>query len=234
MLPPTCDGDVEGDPEVMTMSRLVRVGILGGAVIGLYAAAIRPRQLMWGATPDEVDAELPGDGLVSDADLISTRCIDIDADPRDVWPWVVQMGQGRAGLYTYDALENLVGCDIHSADRIVPEWQDVEVGDTFRLHPEVGLAVAEVRPGEALVLLGAVPAGGTEGQAPYDFSWAFVLRDGKAGGTRLIVRERYGYTRWWAPLLVEPVEAVSFLMTQKMLRGIRDRAERQVRSELVV
>ena len=215
------------------MSRLVRAVILGGVAIGLYATAIRPRQLVWGAMPDEVDADLPGDGLVPDADLISTRCIDIDTDPRDVWPWIAQMGQGRGGLYTYDALENLLGCDMHSEERIVPEWQDVEVGDVFRLHPEIGLTVAQVRAGEALVLLGAVPVGGTKGQAPYDFSWAFVLRDGKAGGTRLIVRERYGYTRRWAPLLVEPVEAVSFLMTQKMLRGIRDRAERTVRSELV-
>jgi len=215
------------------MSRLVRAGILGGAALGLYAAVLRRRQLLWGAMPDEADGELPGDRLVSDADLISTRCIDIDADPREVWPWIAQMGQGRAGLYTYDALENLLGCDMHNADRIVPEWQGIEVGDTFRLHPEIGLTVAEVRPGEALVLLGAVPAGGTKGQAPYSFSWAFVLRDGVAGGTRLIVRERYGYTRWWAPLLVEPVEAVSFVMTQKMLRGIRDRAEGMAGSELV-
>ena len=67
------------------------------------------------------------------------------------------------------------------------------------------------------------------GAPPYDFTWAFVLRRGRDGGTRLLVRERYGYTRRTAALLVEPVAVVSFLMTQKMLRGLRDRAERAVR-----
>lgn len=213
------------------MSRLARAGILGtgilgGAAIGVYATAVRARQMMWGATPEEVEAALPGDGLVPDADLAATRCIDIDAERKEVWPWIAQMGQDKGGLYSFDLLENLAGCQIHSADRIVPEWQHVEVGDELRLHPKIGLTVAEVRPAEALVLLGAVPVGGTKGQAPYDFSWAFVLHDRLTGGTRLLVRERYAYTRWWAPLLVEPVEVVDFVMTRKMLRGIRDRAER--------
>jgi hypothetical protein len=131
---------------------------------------------------------------------------------------------GRGGLYSYDVLENLVGCDIHSADRIVPEWQDVGVGDEVKLHPEVPLEVAALEPGRSLVVRGAVPMGSSA--PPYDFTWAFVLRELPDGTTRLLVRERYAYTRWWASLLVEPVAAVSFVMSQKMLRGIRDRAER--------
>jgi len=208
------------------MTRLVRLGVLMGAAVGVYATLVRPRHLAWGATPDEVREPLPGDDLVRAPDLSATRCVDIDAEPGAVWPWISQMGQGRGGLYSYDRLENLVGCDIHSVDQIVPEWQEVRVGDAFRLHPEVELTVADVRIGETLVLHGAVPADGTQGEPPYDFSWAFVVRERPGGGTRLIVRERYGYTKWWAPLLVEPVEAVSFVMTHKMLRGIRDRAER--------
>jgi hypothetical protein len=209
------------------MSRTVRAGALGAAIIGIYAAVIRPRHLVWGATTEEAGAALAGDDLVPNPDLIATRCIDVRATPQQVWPWIAQLGQGRGGFYSYDALENLVGCDIHSADRIVPEWQHPQVGDEVKLHPEVALATALVQPGHALVLRGAVPAGGTKGEAPYDFSWTFVVRDGADGMARLLVRERYGYTRWWAPLLVEPVAVVSFVMSQGMLRGIKDRAERE-------
>ena len=106
----------------------------------------------------------------------------------------------------------------------MPRWQDIEVGDQIRLAPQVALAVAQLERGRSLVLRGGVPMGDTP--PPYDFTWAFVLREDPPGTTRLLVRERYGYTRPWARLLVEPAEAVSFAMTQKMLRGIRDRAER--------
>ncbi len=165
-----------------------------------------------------------GDELIPFGELTATRAITIHASADRVWPWIAQLGQGRGGLYSYDALENLVGCDIHSADRIVTEWQDVRVGDEVRLAPKVGVGVAVAEPGHVLVLRGGVPINGTP--PPYDFTWAFVLRGRPDGTTRLVVRERYGYARRWAPLLVEPVEAVSFVMTQKMLRGIRDRAVR--------
>lgn len=92
------------------------------------------------------------------------------------------------------------------------------------LAPKVGLEVAALEPARALVLRGGVAVGNKP--PPYDFSWAFVLREQLGGTTRLLVRERYRYTRWWAPVLVEPVQVVSFVMSQKMLRGIRDRAER--------
>jgi hypothetical protein len=199
----------------------------GAAVIGSAAAyllAIRRWQLRWGATDEEVDATLPGDDLIPDPDLTVTRAITVHAAADQVWPWIAQLGQGRGGFYSYDALENLVGCDIHSADRIVPEWQDLKVGDQVKLHPEVGLGVTVVEPGRALVLRGGVPMGAVP--PPYDFTWAFVLQEQPDGTTRLLVRERYGYTRRWAPLLVEPVAVVAFVMSQRMLRGIRDRAER--------
>jgi hypothetical protein len=199
----------------------------GAAIIGSAAAyllAIRSWQLRWGATDEEVDATLPGDDLIPNPDLVATRAITVHTAADQVWPWIAQLGQGRGGFYSYDALENLVGCDIHSADRIVPEWQDLKVGDQVKLAPEVGLGVAVVEPGRALVLRGGVPMGAVP--PPYDFTWAFVLQEQPDGTTRLLVRERYGYTRQWAPLLVEPVAVVSFVMSQRMLRGIRDRAER--------
>ena len=115
------------------------------------------------------------------------------------------------------------GRDIHSADRIVLEWQNVRIGDEIRLAPQVALTVALVERGKSLVLRGGVPTGAAS--PPYDFTWAFVVNDKPDGTTRLVVRERYAYTRPWAQFLVEPVEAASFVMTQKMLRGIRDRVE---------
>jgi hypothetical protein len=171
---------------------------------------------------------LAGDELLARANLTATRAITIHADTDAVWPWIAQLGQGRGGFYSYDFLDNLLGCDIHSADRISSEWQSVTVGAEINLHPEVALTAALVQPGRALVLRGAVPVGRIP--APYDFTWAFVLREEPGGPTRLLVRERYAYARWWAPLLVEPVELISFIMSQRMMRGIKHRAQGDVRS----
>jgi len=202
--------------------------IAAGGAAATYLLVARPRHLRWGTTDQEADEALPGDDLIAKADLTATRAITIRAPGDQVWPWIAQLGQGRGGFYSYDFLENLVGCDIHSADRIVPEWQDVEVGDEVRLAPEAGLVVASLDPGRSLVLRGGIPIGKTA--PPYDFTWAFTLRDGPDETTRLLVRERYAYGRPWARLIVEPAEAVSFLMSQRMLRGIRDRAERSTQS----
>lgn len=197
--------------------------VIGGAAVA-YVLLARPRQLRWGAANQEFDESLPGHDLVANANLTATRAISIGTSADAVWPWIAQLGQGRAGFYSYDVLENLVGCDIHSADRIMPEWQEIKVGHEVKLAPEVGLAVAEVDRGRSPVLRGGVPMG--RAAPPYDFTWTFVLRDAPHETTRLLVRERYAYIRPWARFLVEPVEAVSFVMTQKMLRGIKDRAER--------
>jgi hypothetical protein len=193
-----------------------------GATMVIAALLLRRLSLRWGATADEVSLPLPGDDLHERTNLVATRAITIAASPAEIWPWIVQLGQGRGGFYSYDALENLLGCDIHSADVIVPEWQHVDVGSEIRLAPAVPLTVVHVEPGHALVLRGGVGIG--QVPAPYDFTWAFVLLDGAAGGSRLLVRERYQYLRWWSALLVEPVEFVSLVMSLRMLRGLRDRS----------
>jgi hypothetical protein len=202
---------------------VVVVTALAGAGAA-YTFLARPWHLRWGANDQESWGPLPGDDVLANADLVATRAISVRAPAHEVWPWIAQLGQGRGGLYSYDLLENLAGCQMHSADRIVSEWQALDVGDEVRLHPDVPLEVAIVEPGRALVLRGGVPIGDTP--PPYDFTWAFVLREQPDGTTRLLSRERYAYTKWWTPVLVEPVEAISFVMSQKMLRGIRDRAER--------
>jgi hypothetical protein len=204
--------------------RYVASAIAIGLAVAAYIRFARPRQLRWGATDQESGRSLLGDDLIDNPDLTATRAITVGTSAEQVWPWIAQLGQGRGGFYSYDALENLVGCDIHSADQIVPEWQAITVGDQVKLHPEVGLGVAMVEQGRALVLRGGVPMGAAP--PPYDFTWAFVVREQPDGTTRLLVRERYAYIQQWAPLLVEPVAAVSFMMSQRMLRGIRVRAER--------
>ncbi|MHB1877354.1 MAG: hypothetical protein ACYCPF_21145 [Streptosporangiaceae bacterium] len=211
--------------------RLAVAAAVSGALAAGYLLAGRAWQLTWGATALERAEVLPGDDLLAVADVAATRAITIRAAPGAVWPWIAQLGQGRGGFYSYDLVENLIGCDIHSAGEIVPHWQDVQVGDEVRLAPRLGLAVVEVEPGRALVLSSAAP-GGLGGADPgpppfpYDFTWAFVVRSGPGGVSRLIVRERYRYLRPVARFMAEPVEVVSFVMSRKMLRGIRDRAER--------
>ena len=202
---------------------LVALSLIGGATVACTVLA-RRWQLRWGATDQESEEPLPGDNLITHADLAATRAITIRASSSEVWPWIAQLGQGRGGFYSYDFLENLVGCEIRSADRIVPEWQDIGVGGEVRFAPEVGLTVASLEQGRSVVLRGGVPIGNNP--PPYDFTWAFVLREEPNKTTRLLVRERYAYTRSWARLVVEPTEVLSFVMSQKMLRGIKERAER--------
>jgi hypothetical protein len=206
-----------------TKTRAAAVAVAASGSIAALALIGRSRLLRWGATDEEIAAAQPGDDLIGDANVTATRAITIRRSPDVVWPWVAQLGQGRGGFYSYDFLENLVGCDIHSADRVVSEWQQIEVGDEVRLAPTAGLRVATLEPGRALVLQGSLPIARTP---PFDSSWAFVLCEQPDGTTRLLSRERYGYRRWWAPFVVEPTQAISFVMSRKMLLGIRDRAER--------
>jgi hypothetical protein len=208
------------------MKRRYVAGIAAIGAATAYIQLARRRQLDWGATAEETRGPVLGDHLIANPDLTATRAITVHATADLVWPWIAQLGQGRGGFYSYDSFENLLGCDIHSADRIVSDRQDVAVGDEVKLYPDGPLDVAVVEPGQALVVRGGVRMGNVA--PPYDFTWAFVLGEQPDGTTRLLVRERYVYSKWWAPLLVEPAAAASFVMTQKMLRGIRDRAESKV------
>ena len=121
--------------------RRVRGAIAVGGAVAAYILIARPRHLRWGATDAEANESVPGDDLIANADLTATRAITIRVSAGQVWPWIAQLGQERGGFYSYDWLENLARCDIHNADRIVPEWQDVVVGDEVRLAPEVSLVV---------------------------------------------------------------------------------------------
>lgn len=156
------------------MRRTTRtVAATAGLSLAIAALGGRKRRLRWGATNEEVRGTLPGDDLIPVANLSATRAISVRRRRDVVWPWIAQLGQGRGGFYSYDFLENLVGCNIKSAEQIAPEWQHVVVGDEVRLAPDVPLKVALVEPGRTLVLRGGAPIGDTP--PPYDFTWAFTL-----------------------------------------------------------
>jgi hypothetical protein len=195
----------------------------------LYFGVLRPRLLGWGASNQELRRALPGDDLVA-ARWQTTRGIDIAAPAGDVWPWLVQMGYGRGGWYSYDWLERRVGAgefaEGGSAKRLIPELQRLAVGDTVGLSPVGGLTVAVLDPGSALVLqyrmslLTAAPANAAD-PAVLDWSWAFVLTAVDDASCRLLVRVRADYRpSWLRPLLPFLLEPVHFIMERKMLRTI--------------
>ena len=232
--------EAEAKEEVaMSRVRLRRVAAVAAATgvmdTVVYALFIRPWLLHWGATADEIDEALAGDELVRDPRSESTRAVTIEAPPADVWPWLVQMGQGRGGLYSYDWLENLVGCEIHSEYRVVPELQRLEVGDRIRLVPpsraDLALVVAIVEPERALVL--RTPESVTEPVAPGlpNATWAFVVRPLAGGRTRLVVRWRSEFAPGLRGQLTcrAGLEPIQFVMERKMLLGIKQRAEQHAR-----
>jgi hypothetical protein len=203
------------------------------AVLLLYVLRGREWIKTWGATPDELRRSFPGDDLIPAPRYQSLRAITIETTPERIWPWLVQMGQGRGGLYSYDWLENMVGLDFHSADEIVPELQDLTLGDSICLAPEgeMPLAVTILEPDRALVI-----RTGREGepQAPGDYlkgeiaaSWGFILEPIDEHSTRLIVDWRAD----WEPALysdllnVVMLEPVHFIMERAMILGIKRRAE---------
>lgn len=181
-----------------------------------YRRAIRPRLLRWGATDEEATKSLPGDEIIPDPGIVTTHAVTIGAPPVAVWPWLIQMGPGRAGAYTFDWVENLCGLDMHSADRIVPEWQQMAVGDAFQLSrngPPLRIAILE--PERAMVA--AMPDG--------SWSWAFVLEPLPGSRTRLVTRNRIPTRRLRDRVGLELMLPGAFLMEQQMLRGIKQRAE---------
>jgi hypothetical protein len=189
--------------------------VLASGCVALYLALLRRPVLTWGATDEEAASRLPGDELLEDADGVSTRAIDVDAPASAVWPWLVQMGPSpRAGAYTYDWIENLLGLDMHSADRVLPEFQNPEVGETISLGPN-RMRLERV---EAERVLAWRSANG-------NWVWTFVLSE-RGGRTRLISRNRFRLATLGARIGMAPMEPASLVMERRMLLGIKDRAER--------
>jgi len=203
------------------MNKLTRAAAGAALAAGLgslaYPLFFRRWCLTWGARPEEVARKLPGDELLAHAGIVSTRAITIDAPPAAVWPWLVQMGSGRGGVYTYDWIENLFGLNMHSTRQILPQFQDVKVGDEFPLGPgRPAMRVAVFDPERTFTIR----------FADGNWVWIFALF-AEDGQTRLISRNRIAApgalpARLFGTLVMEPG---SLVMERKMLLGLKERAE---------
>lgn len=195
--------------------------LAAGGAAGLYNWVGRPLMYNWGATDEEVVAELPGDELMQPGALRTTRGITVAAPPAAIWPWLVQIGEDRGGFYSYDWLERLVGTHIHNADTVHPEWQNVKVGDTVWLARRYGRnasqVVAAVKPQSHLVLMSRPDFDRVQRGEKADASWAFYLRP-QNGATRLLARGTGGVAG------MAFFDIPHFVMERGMLRGIRERA----------
>ncbi len=190
------------------------------AVVG-YRAGVRPWIYRWGSDDGEIGAAMPDDDWVAPTSARTTRAITIDAPVEMVWPWLVQIGEDRGGFYSYSLLERAVGADVHNADRIHAEWQDLRVGDTVWLAHRYGEAgrtvVAAVKPNSHLVLMSPADFERTRRGEKASGAWGFYLRP-YHGWTRLLVRgsgNAVGHAVF---------DIAHFVMEQKMMRGIRERA----------
>lgn len=203
--------------------------LLWAAGLGVGMALAVHWMNRWGATEDEVVTAYPGDGLIAGPAAETTMAVTVDAEPERVWSWLVQIGQDRGGMYSYDLLEQLIGLDISSARSIEPQWQRLEVGDRIQLVPPgwgplkdgYAFTVALVEPAHALVL--------RQGPEPWDGVWSFVLEPVEPGRTRLISRTRTRLKEGPLAALGRAAESlgapVTWFMTRKMLLTLKERAE---------
>jgi hypothetical protein len=208
--------------------------LTAGLSAGVVAGAVGHEFLRdWGASELERVEYLPGDECVPGPAISSTLAVDIDASASEIWSWLVQIGQDRAGMYSYDRLESLLGLRIRNADRVNPDWQTLEPGDSVRLVPRgwLGLAdglalpVERVEPGKTLVLRMQRP------QLPWDAVWSFHIVEAGGPWCRLISRSRGAQSTGVGRALDALFNPVTWLMTRRMLLGIKARAERAERAQ---
>lgn len=193
-------------------------------VVAIYRNRVKPWMYRWGATDFEVGAVLPGDELVAPNVPRTTRALTINASMQSVWPWLVQIGEDRGGFYSYSWLERVVGARIHNATAINPQWQQLRVGDTVwlarRYRDRARQVVAALEPESYLVLQSPADYARVRRGEKASGAWGFYLR--RTGSqTRLLVRGS------GSPVGHPVFDIPHFLMEQKMMRGIRDRAEQQ-------
>ncbi len=191
------------------------ISLTAAVLVAVYFVAVRPAIKQWGTTGDESTVSLPGDELVPASRTQTTTAITLGAPPREVWPWLIQIGTARGGWYSYDCLDN--GCE-PSATTILPQYQGLKAGDTIPVSPDgsIGFPVLLLEKNEALGL--------DLGFFGYRASWVFVLRSRPDDRTRLLVRFRTAYD-WWFPgilgqLIFEPIH---FFMERKMLIELQKR-----------
>ena len=197
-------------------SKMVGVAMALGAATAAYLLYIRPWQLRWGATDEELARPMPGDEVVERPTFNATRAVTIRARPEEVWPWIVQMGVTRAGWYSYDLLDNL---GRPSARRILPQFQNPKIGDVVPMSPDgkQGMLVKDFEQDRWMLWWDG--KGG--------MSWAWGLYPVDEARTRLITRVRLHYD-WRSPSILFHmlVEFTDIVMMRKSMLGIKERAER--------
>jgi hypothetical protein len=185
----------------------------------LYWYPIRRWMNRWGAAPSDLTRVMAGDGLLADWTYSGTMAVIVNAPPEHIWPWLVQIGYKRGGLYSYDWLDRLFGyLDRPSATRILPEFQQLAVGDTIPVGQGPSWPVAVVEPCRALVL-------DMRNMGGLDWVWQFGLYPADEKATQLVSRSRVCPRTIWARLLTHAIEPAGFLMTRRMLLGLKQRAE---------
>jgi len=201
--------------------------VVCGGALAAYNYKIRPWHQRWGATDEELTASLPGDEVKPDADMQVTHAVTIDAPPETVWKWLVQLGQGRGGFYSYDWVENMFGLEIYNTAELKSEWQTLKVGDFVRgaqddwfggrFKGKAGWFVVLMDEARALVLRDEIEHG----------SWSFILKPLAENKTRLIIRARGGKPANLGMKIFNYgfFEIAHFVMERKMLLTLKRRAE---------
>jgi hypothetical protein len=217
----------------MRRRSLTSLAMVGGAA-ATYHFLIRPRILRRGATDEEVAKVLPGDEIAPRDSMRSTMATTLEATPEEIWPWLVQVGWSRAAFYSYNRIENSIGMDTHNADRVHPEWQNLEVGDTMWMsHPRLSYLFPETKavridPNHALVFAIHGPEG--TDTTPTG-AWSFVLEPIDETSTRLISRLQVYPPPLLGKLIIYGfMEPAHFVMQDGMFRGLKERIRSEKRS----
>jgi len=195
--------------------KIASVLLIIGIATGVYLLIIRPWQLNWGATPEEISRTMPGDQLLEVVDFNATRGVTINASPEEIWPWIVQMGHKRAGFYAYDWFDNNF---TPSAQEIFPDFQNLEVGGDVPISSLVIYKAWLMEPNQVIVWVG--------GGDHINGSWVWGLYPLENGATRLVTRLRGEYD-WSSPLILMNLwtDWGDFPFMRKSMLGIKGRAE---------
>lgn len=208
-------------------------GALAAAVAAMttvYFLVVWPWLSRWGAEEEEVETPLPGDDLLPEANLQTTKAIAIQASPEQVWPWLLQLGVDRGGMYSYEFIENLMGLGVENADQLRPEWQNLKAGDfirftpqEFALNPGPGLYVEGLEANRAM--FGCFGLENARPEKCQGGTWQFVLEPQEDSTTRLLLRNRTEAGSTLARAGLKIGHLFQFIMERKMLLVIKDRAE---------
>jgi hypothetical protein len=207
------------------MKRWTKILLVLIGLAALTVAAVillTPQMDRWGATDAELQASFPGDELVPAPLSFVNHAVSISATPEQIYPWLVQMGADKAGLYSYTALETLIACPQTNADRIHEEWQNLQVGDQVKLCPkEPGpppYMVAQLLPNQAIVL-------GHQENGQWVDLWQFVILPQTDGSSRLVLRTRtMAVGGFW-----DVIHPGVFIMERGLLLGVKERAEKMAK-----